>query len=160
MLYRPGMAAVDSGIWSWWRHQMEKISALLAICAGNSPVTGEFPTRRPVTRNFDVSFDLHLNKKMSKQKREAGDLRRHRAHFDAILIMLVIFCRNIIGMHKKKTGWIKFSKRFVDSMSNGAVVSDSEWLAWASYQIRKIAGCACAGNTGNVFPTIDFKGNC
>ena len=23
---------------------------------------------------------------------------------------------------------------------------------WASYQIRKIAGCACAGNTGNVFP--------
>ena len=23
---------------------------------------------------------------------------------------------------------------------------------WASYQIRKIAGCACAGNAGNVFP--------
>ena len=28
---------------SWWRHQMETFSALLAICAGNSPVTGEFP---------------------------------------------------------------------------------------------------------------------
>ena len=28
---------------SWWRHQMEKLSVLLAICAGNSPVTGEFP---------------------------------------------------------------------------------------------------------------------
>ena len=26
----------------WWRHQMETFSALLAICAGNSPVTGEF----------------------------------------------------------------------------------------------------------------------
>ena len=25
--------------------------------------------------------------------------------------------------------------------------------AWASYQIRKVAGCACAGNAGNVFPT-------
>ena len=24
--------------------------------------------------------------------------------------------------------------------------------SWASYQIRKIAGCACAGNAGNVFP--------
>ena len=24
--------------------------------------------------------------------------------------------------------------------------------AWASFQIRKIAGCACAGNAGNVFP--------
>ena len=28
---------------SWWRHQMETFSALLAICEGNSPVTGEFP---------------------------------------------------------------------------------------------------------------------
>ena len=32
------------------------ISALLAICAGNSPVTGEFPAQRPVTRSFDVFF--------------------------------------------------------------------------------------------------------
>ena len=43
---------------SWWRHQMETFSALLAICAGNSPVPGEFPTQRPVTQNFDVFFDL------------------------------------------------------------------------------------------------------
>ena len=46
---------------------METFSALLAICAGNSPVTGEFPTQRPVTRSFDVFFDLHLNKRLSKQ---------------------------------------------------------------------------------------------
>ena len=52
---------------SWWRHQMETVSALLAICAGNSPVTGEFPTQRPVTRRFDVFFDLRLNKWLSKQ---------------------------------------------------------------------------------------------
>ena len=32
-------------------------------------------------------------------------------------------------------------------------------FAWASYQIRKIVGCACAGNAGNVFPATDFKGN-
>ena len=32
-------------------------------------------------------------------------------------------------------------------------------LHWASYHIRKIAGCACAGNAGNVFPATDFKGN-
>ena len=36
----------------WWRHQMETFSALLALCAGNSPVTGEFPSQRPVTRSF------------------------------------------------------------------------------------------------------------
>ena len=43
------------------------ISALLAICVGNSPVTGEFPTQRPATRSFDVFFDLRLNKWLSKQ---------------------------------------------------------------------------------------------
>ena len=39
---------------------MEKFSALLAFCAGNSPVTGEFPAQRPVAWSFDVFFDLHL----------------------------------------------------------------------------------------------------
>ena len=39
---------------------METISALLALCAGNSPVTGEFPAQKPVTRSFDVFFDLHI----------------------------------------------------------------------------------------------------
>ena len=52
---------------SWWRHQMETFSALLAICAGNSPVPGEFPTQRPVTWSFDVYFDLRPNKRLSKQ---------------------------------------------------------------------------------------------
>ena len=51
----------------WWCHQMETFSALLAICARNSPVPGEFPTQRPVTRSFDVFFDLRLNKRLSKQ---------------------------------------------------------------------------------------------
>ena len=50
-----------------WRHQMETFSVLLAICAGNSPVPGEFPAQRPVTRSFDVFFDLCLNKRLSKQ---------------------------------------------------------------------------------------------
>ena len=52
---------------AWWRHQMETFSALLAICAGNSPLTGEFPTQRPVTGSFDIFFDQRLNKRLSKQ---------------------------------------------------------------------------------------------
>ena len=51
----------------WWRHQMETFSVLLAICAGNSPVTGEFPAQRPVVLSFDVFFDLGMNKQLSKQ---------------------------------------------------------------------------------------------
>ena len=54
---------------TWWRHQMETFSALLAFCAENSPVPGEFFAQRPVTRSFDVFFDLHLNKQLSKQCR-------------------------------------------------------------------------------------------
>ena len=49
------------------RHQMETFSTLLAICAWNSPVTGEFLAQRPETRSFDVFFDLRLNKPLSKQ---------------------------------------------------------------------------------------------
>ena len=46
---------------------METFSALLAICVGNSPVPGEFPAQRPVTRILYVFFDLRLNKRLSKQ---------------------------------------------------------------------------------------------
>ena len=61
------MLWVSTELTSWWRHQMETFSVLLALCAGNSPVTGEFPAQRPVTRSFDVFFDLRLNKQFSKQ---------------------------------------------------------------------------------------------
>ena len=46
---------------------MGTFSSLLANCAGNSPVTGEFPAQRPVTRGFDVLFELCLNKRLRKQ---------------------------------------------------------------------------------------------
>ena len=49
---------------------MEKFSTLLALCAGNSPVTREFPVQRPVTRSFDVFFDLRPNKQLSKKSRD------------------------------------------------------------------------------------------
>ena len=54
-------------MYPWWRHQMKTFSALLALSAGNSPVTAEFPAQRPVTRSFDVFLDLSLNKRLSKQ---------------------------------------------------------------------------------------------
>ena len=68
---------------------METFSALLAICAGNSPVPGEFPTQRPVTRSFDVFFDLRLNNGWVNN-REAGGLRRHRGHNDVTVMVTCI----------------------------------------------------------------------
>ena len=84
-LYRVILDRVISGAHSniismdSWRHQHNALVAehnhddvikwkhFPAICAGNSPVTGEFPTLRPVTRSFDVFFHLRLNKRLSKQ---------------------------------------------------------------------------------------------
>ena len=59
---------------------METFSASLALCAGNSPVIGEFSSQRPVTRSFDVFFDGWVN------NREAGDFRRHCAHYYVIVM--------------------------------------------------------------------------
>ena len=42
---------------------MKTFSALLALCAGNSPDTGEFPSQRSVKRSFAMFFDLRMNKR-------------------------------------------------------------------------------------------------
>ena len=65
---------------------MESFSALLDICAGNSPVPGEFPTQMPVTRSFDVFFFFiyaRINGWVNTD--EAGELRRHHAHYNVIV---------------------------------------------------------------------------
>ena len=76
----------NGGYCTWWGHQMETFSSLLVICAGNSPVHGEFPAQRPVTRSFDVFFIcVWINGWVNN--REAGDLRRYRAHYDVIVMI-------------------------------------------------------------------------
>ena len=63
---------------------METFSALLIFCEGNSPVAGEFPSQRPVTRSFGVFFDVRPNKRLSKPWRRqwfettSHSLWRHR----------------------------------------------------------------------------------
>ena len=45
----------------------QTFSALLALCAGNSAGTVEFPSKVSVTQSFDIFFHLRLNKRLSKQ---------------------------------------------------------------------------------------------
>ena len=106
---------------SWWRHQMEIFSALLSICAGNSPVHGEFPTQRPVTRSFDVFFDLRVNKWLNKQswgwwlKTLSRSLWRHCNGTSGILFGLFrpiakqykLSCRLLVCIHDDK--WTRAS---------------------------------------------------
>ena len=81
---------------SWWRHQMEMCSALLALCEGNPPVTGGFPSQRPVTRIFYVFFDLRGRNGWANN-RDAADLSRHHAHYDVTVMMHM--CVSILGQH-------------------------------------------------------------
>ena len=73
---------------------METFSALLAICAENSPVTGKFSAQRPVTRSFDVLFDLRLNNRLSKQswgwwfETQSRPLWRHCSVLNSISLMI------------------------------------------------------------------------
>ena len=70
---------------AWWRHQMETVSALLALCAGNSSVTGEFPAQRPVTLWCFLWSAHWINGWVNN--REDGDLRRHHAYDDVIVMV-------------------------------------------------------------------------
>ena len=76
---------IDIHVFTWWRHQMEIFSTLLAICAGNSPVTGEFPAQGQWRGALMFSLICaRINGWVNNGK--AGDLRRHRAHYDVTVM--------------------------------------------------------------------------
>ena len=62
---------------------MENISALLALCEGNPPVTGGVPSWKAGNSGFDVFFDVSLTKWLNKP---SNDLRRHDAHCDCFVM--------------------------------------------------------------------------
>ena len=106
---------------AWWRHQMEKFSALLAICAGNSPVPGEFPAQRPVTRSFGVFFDLRPNKRLSKQswgwwfETPSRPLWRHRNGLYAVSLVRAVY---IWDLHLSSCGqYLIVDRKWVDKIS-------------------------------------------
>ena len=66
--------------WSWWRNQMETFSALLAICAGNSPHKGQW------CRALMFSLVCSWTNGWVKNG-ETVDLRRHRAHYDVTTML-------------------------------------------------------------------------
>ena len=66
---------------TWWRHQMEMFSALLALCTGNSPVPVNSPHKGQWRGALMFSFIcVWINDWVNNH--EAGDLRRHRGHYD------------------------------------------------------------------------------
>ena len=91
----------------WWRHQMETFSALLALWAGNSPVTGEFPSQNASDMELWCFLSICALINGWVNNREAVDLRRHRAHYDVtimIYFMIVAQQRNYCLSIQKSIG--------------------------------------------------------
>ena len=97
---------------AWWRHQMETFSALLALCAGNSPVTGEFSAK---ARNAELWCFLWSAPWINgwANNREAGDLRRHLVIYD----LTVMGCDNGVmpwrreaASHYRNQCWLLISE--------------------------------------------------
>ena len=81
----PGRQVLVYSSQSWWRHQSETFSALLALCAGNSPVPVNSPLKGQWRGALIFSYICaRINDWVNN--REAGDLRRHRGHYDVIVM--------------------------------------------------------------------------
>ena len=75
----------------WWRHQMETLSALLALCAGNSPVPVNSPHKGQWRGALMFSF-IYAWINDWVNNREAGDLRRQDGHYDVIVMTIQCPC--------------------------------------------------------------------
>ena len=70
---------------TWWRHQMEPFSGLLAFCAGIHRWPVNFPHKDQWRGALRFSLICTcINGWINI--REAGDLRRHHAHYDVIVM--------------------------------------------------------------------------
>ena len=94
---------------AWWRHQMETLSALPGLCVGihrslvNSPHKGQW---RGVLMFSLICAETngHVN------NRDAGNFRRHRAHYDVtVMIHRSFYCHHTLAYDKvhwhEQNGW-------------------------------------------------------
>ena len=92
-----GRLVILLGEESPWCHQMETFSALLAFCAGNSPVTCEFSIQRPVMRALIFSLICTWTNSWANNG-DAGDLRCHHAHYDVTVMSSAFILYQYITM--------------------------------------------------------------
>ena len=93
----------------WWRQQIETFSALLALGAGNSPVTGEFPYKGQWYGALMFSLIcVWINAWVNNC--EAGDLRHHRAHYDVTVMQ---HCNHKSNCKRLKTDQTKNSQKII-----------------------------------------------
>ena len=119
---------------TWWRHQMETFSTLLAICAGNSPVPGEFPHKGQWHGALMFSLIcVWINDWVNN--RETGDLWHYHAHYD------------ITVMKYEITWWVSMYAKSLSKSSNKVGKLRSASLSPEMFACKH---CQCAGTVHRV----------
>ena len=109
----------------------ETFSALLTLYTGNSPVTSESPSQRPVTRSFDIFIGSDWTNGYVNN-RDTDDLRRHRDHCDVTVMRNFVLCFIVIsfwdpfheGFFSRNSNSLKFSLYFIQEVE--------KWSRWNS----------------------------
>ena len=115
--------------WTWLRHQMETSSALLAVCAGNSPVPVNSPHKGPWRGALMFSLIcVWINGWANNRK--AGDLRRYRAHYDVIVMR-----QHTIRPMKYTRGYVVFKFGVVLSVIRGVFLLNEKSYSTPCYAI-------------------------
>ena len=95
-------------LFSWWRRQMEAFSVLLALCAGNSSVTGEFPSQRPVSGALVFSLTCTWANGWVNN-RDASAFIRHRTHYDVTVMNIFYMPSILVRMPKALSHGLSFA---------------------------------------------------
>ena len=147
--------------------KMEQFSALLTICAGNSPA----PVNSPHKGQWRgaLMFPLicvWINDWVNN--REAGDLRRYRAHNDVTVMLNAFSSIKKFGEFRLQFHWRLFL-RVHQTIGSHRNHSKNEFISIRNWKMVKLHGPltryvklrvmhAPGINAGNVFPATDFKG--
>ena len=132
---------------TWWRHQMETLSALLVLCDGNPPVTSWFPSHKGQWRGAWIFSSICAWTNVFAKNQDPADLRRHRTHYD-VRVMILTKLNATRGWRlftARKSKSSKATKRMVFNACHVAVAawlweyqSDGIWAPWCLkfYAIR------------------------
>ena len=147
----------DSGFLNrLFRHRSKKTSKLrvTGLCAGNSPEAGEFHAQMASNaENASIWWRHHVHHRsqMACYAFRLTDPLSPVFHQSTNVNPILSILSRYSAIQHPYQIWLIIKSLLDDS--------GMDTTSWASYQIRKIAGCACDGNAGKVFPATDFKWN-
>ena len=142
---------------------METFSALLALCAGNSPITGEFPSHKGQWRGA-LMFPLFCAWTNGwVDNRDVGDLGRHRAYYDVTMKKDINRNKAHLTASGVHNSWNILPTFLAETLRNGGHFVQGEWVNIGLIMAKQLydfhIGYVCCG--AREMPQVDTEhGQC